>query len=374
MSAGLQATHGTTNVDNSVITAQDGIVAHGGTGYAPTVHAVNDTIVAAGPAYSRGIVATTHDPGSASSVTAENSVVAGATVSFETSGPGLPALTVRYSDYTAPVHHAAGQLDESEANRHSSPGFVDLAAGDFRVGADSPLLDAGDPTPIGLSNTSDLAGAKRSVGSGPDLGAFEFQPHAPAAAISGPDTAVVGKPVTFTSAGPSDPDPGDALTAHWTIDGAPSDGAEAAHTFQTPGKATVELTVKDIGGGTSTVSRVVDVQPAPVADSAPIVNGFSITKRRVALKAKRPAAFRFKLSENAGVRISFARLGKKGRVAKKTGALVRTAHAGQNRVVFSGRVGRRALKTGRYRATLIATDATGHRSLPRTVKFTVRAR
>ena len=45
--------------------------------------------------------------------------------------------------------------------------------------------------------------------------------------------------------------------------------------------------------------------------------------------------------------------------------------AGANRIKFSGRIGRRALRRGRYRATLVATDEAGNRSTPRSVRFRV---
>jgi hypothetical protein len=47
--------------------------------------------------------------------------------------------------------------------------------------------------------------------------------------------------------------------------------------------------------------------------------------------------------------------------------------AGRRSVAFSGRVGRRALAAGRYRATLRAKDATGHVSRSRSLTFTVVA-
>jgi hypothetical protein len=46
--------------------------------------------------------------------------------------------------------------------------------------------------------------------------------------------------------------------------------------------------------------------------------------------------------------------------------------AGANRVKFTGRVGRRALKLGRYRARLVASDAAGNRSAGRFVRFRVK--
>lgn len=53
------------------------------------------------------------------------------------------------------------------------------------------------------------------------------------------------------------------------------------------------------------------------------------------------------------------------------GTLTRLSHQGANRVAFSGRIGSRALRPGRYQATLIATDATNHASRPKTITFTI---
>jgi hypothetical protein len=50
---------------------------------------------------------------------------------------------------------------------------------------------------------------------------------------------------------------------------------------------------------------------------------------------------------------------------------VRKSKAGLNVVRFSGRLGSRALKPGRYRAILVATDASGNRSAARRVAFRV---
>jgi len=44
---------------------------------------------------------------------------------------------------------------------------------------------------------------------------------------------------------------------------------------------------------------------------------------------------------------------------------------GAVRVTYTGRVRRKALKPGRYRATLLATDPAGNRSQPRRITFRV---
>jgi hypothetical protein len=47
------------------------------------------------------------------------------------------------------------------------------------------------------------------------------------------------------------------------------------------------------------------------------------------------------------------------------------AVAGANRKKFSGRIGKRALRPGRYRATLVATDAAGNHSRPKRLAFRI---
>ena len=82
---------------------------------------------------------------------------------------------------------------------------------------------------------------------------------------------------------------------------------------------------------------------------------------------KRGTAFVFTLNRAATVSISIKRLRRGAKVVK----LKRTSQAGGNRVRFTGRVGRRTLRPGRYRATLTAVDATGARSQARAVTFRI---
>jgi hypothetical protein len=54
------------------------------------------------------------------------------------------------------------------------------------------------------------------------------------------------------------------------------------------------------------------------------------------------------------------------------GTLKRTGEpAGNDGIKFSGRIGRSALRSGRYRATILATDAAGNMSTARTANFKV---
>ena len=57
---------------------------------------------------------------------------------------------------------------------------------------------------------------------------------------------------------------------------------------------------------------------------------------------------------------------------RTVGTLSRTATAGANSTRFSGRIGKRALRPGSYRAVIRATDAAGNRSTPETARFRLR--
>jgi hypothetical protein len=190
--------------------------------------------------------------------------------------------------------------------------------------------------------------------------------------------AAIGEAVTFSSAPSSDPDPGDSLTSHWSIAGVPADGPEQSRSFPSAGPVSVTLTVTDLSGHSATASKTIDITAPPVAnppvqaggpDGPPLVSRFAISRKRFA--AGRRAAFSFKLSEDARVRIVVTRSHQLLRRSRRAGALVRAGHSGPNEVRFSGRIGKRSLKPGRYVATLRATDLAGRVSAGRTVAFTI---
>ena len=368
--------NGTVTIDSSLVRATStGLEARDG-----HLVAENVTLVGDGQPGTIGAESFDGNPGGAATLVIENSVIAGFDRSLETAHfSGTPTLTARFSDYTGKVDQSAGTLTEAQGNTHLDPGFVDAAGGDFRLRADSPVLDQGTiPAPAQQSGT-DLGGDPRiadGTGKGtplPDMGAFEFQPHAPVAAITAPDSAIVGDAVAFSSASSTDPDPGDSLQAHWSIDGVPADGADQSRTFAATGAIAVTLTVTDRAGLTATASKTLVVQPAgvvtPPPGVAPALTGFSITRHRFAVG--RHAAFRFKLSKDARVKIVVSRSGRRLHRSGRSGSIARSGHAGRNRVRFSGRIGGRKLKPGRYVATVRAIDAAGRASSKRTVKFTI---
>ena len=105
---------------------------------------------------------------------------------------------------------------------------------------------------------------------------------------------------------------------------------------------------------------------------------------------KRGTTFRFRLSEDARVVFTIARVrpGRRvgGRCVKpnarnrshrrckryvKVGRFAMSAKAGANTKRFSGRIGRKTLAPAPYRATLVARDAAGNASAPRRLSFRV---
>lgn len=93
----------------------------------------------------------------------------------------------------------------------------------------------------------------------------------------------------------------------------------------------------------------------------------AVGQAQAAGSRRRGTSFVFRLNRAGTVTIRIKRLRHRGRVVK----LTRSSMAGGNRVRFSGRVGRRTLRPGRYRATLTAVDRAGSRSKASAVTFRI---
>jgi hypothetical protein len=241
-----------------------------------------------------------------------------------TPGPSIPAttqadLTITHSNF----RNATGTLNQASGdNQTADPLFADAAGGDLRPRAGSPLIDAGTDDPD--NGQKDLDGRERKIGSAIDIGAYEFE-------APGPGT------------------PGDAGTP--TIQPPP----EAADGIA-PQLADVGITNKKFAVGPEATALA-------------------------SARAKRGTVFVYSLSEPSTVAIVIQRAGpgrRKGRSCVKptrrnreaskctrytsAGAFTRSGLSGVNAVPFSGRIGRKALKVGKYRAVFAATDAAGNRS------------
>jgi hypothetical protein len=107
-------------------------------------------------------------------------------------------------------------------------------------------------------------------------------------------------------------------------------------------------------------------------------------------KVPRGSKFKYGLSEPATVTIAIQRptVGRKvgGKCKKKTrgnrkrrkcifyktvGTLTRKAAQGSDANAFTGRIGSRKLKRGKYRAAATAKDAAGNSSVPSNAPFTI---
>jgi hypothetical protein len=144
------------------------------------------------------------------------------------------------------------------------PRFADGVAGELRPRFDSPLIDAGDPAPLGTGvfysgeSPVDLGGLERIVDGLPggdpaarrDIGAHEYARRSPSLTVGTPSAALLYRPVTIPVSA-SDPDPFDALTFRFAFDGRDA-GASATHVFTTLGKHAARVTVSDPTGAATT--------------------------------------------------------------------------------------------------------------------------
>jgi hypothetical protein len=301
----------------------------------------NVTAIAAG-SDSHALRVESAPPGSAPNLLARNVIARGvyAGIVIQPGKPdplciAMPPGTCIYPDHvpgTAGRSHsnvgsALGGVQDLGGNLTGPPGFVDEAVGDYRLAPGSSSIDAGTADP--LNGPLDYYGLPRTLGSAPDMGAYEFDPGAP----------------------PAGPAPGPIP---------PGDGLDTV---------------------------------APLLVNAHVTNRvFARTRKAtpVNARAKRGTAFVYRLSEAAVVTIKLQRRvagrRKGGRCVRPTrelarakrcnryvaaGKLTRAGAPGRVSVPFSGRIGRRALPLGSYRATLRAADSAGNRSAPSRVTFRI---
>jgi hypothetical protein len=212
---------------------------------------------------------------------------------------------------------------------------------------------------VSLSCDEGVRSIKTSVAHGvlSDLdGAAGTVKYTPAANYSGPDS------FTFAS----------------------SDGASES------APATVSLNVAALPGAAAKKPTISSLRQRNkvfrVGRARTALTGRTSARRR---RAPRGTRFSFSLDQAADVAAAIRRARSGRRVGKKclaptrarrkrrrctryvlAGTLRRTAKAGSNKITFSGRLNRRALRPGRYRATFTATVA-GTRSAARTLTFKV---
>ena len=181
-------------------------------------------------------------------------------------------------------------------------------------------------------------------------------------------------------------------------------GPTPTHRYAKAGVYGVSLTVTDaLGCSTRSIytgqSTTCPGGPSASAafslDTLPAISALSITNRRFAAAAqsksvKRGTAFRYSLTEAARVRFTIRRktigrrVGSRCRATtranrsrkkcvlfKRVGAFATAGKQGRNRTKFSGKLRGRRLRPAPYRATSVATDASGGKSKARSVSFRI---
>lgn len=245
-----------------------------------------------------------------------------------------------------------------------------------------------------------------------------FQPQPTPVARFTATPAVVGEATQF-NAGASER----AVRYDWSFgDGTIlSDGGPTpSHSYAEPGTYEVTLAVTDAQGcslrhvytGQSTLcpggapARTVGAVTVPAKGlvkvlakaAVPVIDGVRVSPRKFAPKmrgvkagkVKLGTTFRYTVSEDATVRFKIERktLGrlvggkcrprtsanaarKKCPLFKKLGSREQAGKAGANQLPWNGKLHGRPLPPGPYRATAVATDAAGGRSLPKRATFRV---
>jgi hypothetical protein len=284
--------------------ASHGLLGAEGTSGNTAASARNVTVIASG-SNSTGAVSE-YNEGAEGSFTLElvNSILQGTEQDLEaitgSKGPGNISVTHSNFDTSKPVGEKAKVIDGG-GNQTAPPLFVDAENRDYREAAGSPTIDAGIAGELG---PLDLAGNPRTLGAAPDIGAYEALslPKAPLPVIPELQSLNVS-PSGFRAA-----KSGSAV-------------ASAKKKAKPKGPVGTTVTFSLSEGGTVTVKFAVEQ----------LTTGRKAGKRCV----KQTAANKGKAKCTL--------------VKKLAGGFSDEGTTGQNHFKFSGRLGSKALKPGRYK-------------------------
>jgi PKD repeat protein len=255
----------------------------------------------------------------------------------------------------------------------------------------------------GISDAGDgIVGWLQSQGSAHAVHARGFDVTPPLlTSVSAPATAQAGVPTAFAAQAS---DLWGPVSFSWAFGDGTATGANPTHTFLAGGPHAVTVTATDSAGNATSRSGTVFVtapsgggtsaRPAltKVGQTHPVFRvGAKPTAIASAKKRRAPigTTFRFSLDRAATVTITITRSAvgrrtgkrcvkptkrlahnKRCRLVVRSGVLTRHGKAGANSVAFTGRVGRKPLKSGPYVATFVAR-AQGKSSAPKVLRFKI---
>ena len=227
-------------------------------------------------------------------------------------------LVIGNSNFRTTQVGSGGTLTDAGANSNANPMFANTEAADFHLSPGSPAINAGADFPE--NGSQDLDGAARKQGGAVDMGAYEFL-----IPVVEPD---VTRPVV-TGLGETN--------KVFAVGRAPTPVAARARRHRK---------------GTTFVFR------SSEAGTATLKIGRARPGRRRGKRCVKPT----RKNRRAKPCTRY--------VAVKP-SLKRAVAAGPTAVPFTGRIGKKALKPGKYRVTVVVADAAGNRSKPKSIGFRV---
>lgn len=161
-------------------------------------------VTAAGGSYGLSCSTSAFSPALPATVTVRNSILLGSAAGITAGGadPTRKCLVLAdHSNFPSQEAQANGVVDTSGgADQTAPPLFTDLPGGNLHEAVGSPTIDAGIADP--LDGLTDPDGRPRSLGSAPDIGAYEFAPPAGPAQPPPPSSpAVLTRPLSVTLTG-----------------------------------------------------------------------------------------------------------------------------------------------------------------------------
>lgn len=264
--------------------------------------------------------------------------------------------------------------------------FVDAANGDFRPLKSSPLVEGGATTAEIPLGAVDLAGSPRISGGAVDIGAFEYQHHAPQVTLAvTKDKLANGEAVSFTATASDADDDAASLTLSWQVDGVAKagNGLTLTESFKQAGSHNVTFSATDPFGFTDSASVAVTVAKPPAArltvkPKKTFKRGkksFSVMKAAKTKKAKRKAkktpSFSVRFTESTRAKlVLLAKRGKKFKALKRTQTL--RVKNGTSKLTFGGGWNKKRLKRGTYRVQITPVNSVGTAGKRITVTLRVR--